>query len=96
MRPRARAAKGQVSIPKDVQERIGLRPGDEVRLAADRRGFRLRKHFPESPFRKYRSHLNNLAAHDPNELVEQLHHRWPTAHWRQRLLRQLLPQPRLG
>ena len=65
-------SKGQVTIPKDVRERLGLRPGDEIEFVDDRQGFRVQKHVAASPFRKYRGHLKHLAGRDPDELVEQM------------------------
>lgn len=65
-------SKGQVTIPKDVRERLGLRAGDEIEFVEDRRGFRVRKRVLASPFKKYRGHLKGLAGHDPDELVEQM------------------------
>jgi AbrB family looped-hinge helix DNA binding protein len=65
-------SKGQVTIPKDVRERLGLRPGDEIEFVDDRKGFRVQKHVAASPFRKYRGHLKHLAGRDPDELVEQM------------------------
>ena len=64
--------KGQVTIPKDVRERLGLRPGDEIEFVEDRSGFRVQKRVPASPFQKYRGSLKGLAGRDPNDLVEQL------------------------
>ena len=63
-------SKGQVTIPKDVRERLGLRPGDEIEFVDDRKGFRVQKRVAASPFRKYRGHLKHLAGRDPDELVE--------------------------
>jgi len=63
-------SKGQVTIPKDVRERLGLRTGDEIEFVDDRQGFRVQKRVAESPFRKYRGHLKHLAGRDPDELVE--------------------------
>ena len=65
-------SKGQVTIPKDVRERLGLRPGDEIEFVDDREGFRVQKRVAASPFRKYRGHLKHLAGHNPDELVEQM------------------------
>ncbi len=65
-------SKGQVTIPKDVRERLGLRSGDEIEFVDDGKGFRVQKHVVASPFRKYRGHLKHLAGRDPDELVEQM------------------------
>ena len=64
--------KGQVTIPKEVRERLGLRPGDEIEFVEDRAGFRLQKRLLVSPFKKYRGYLKGLAGHDPDELLEQM------------------------
>ncbi len=64
--------KGQVTIPKDVRERLGLRPGDEIEFVEDTAGFRVQKRVLASPFKKYRGYLKELAGRDPDELVEQM------------------------
>jgi AbrB family looped-hinge helix DNA binding protein len=68
-------SKGQVTIPKDVRERLGLRTGDEIEFVDDREGFRVQKCVAASPFRKYRGHLKHLAGRDPDELVDQMRSR---------------------
>lgn len=65
-------SKGQVTIPKDVRERLGLRPGDEIEFVDDRGGFRLQKRIAESPFRKYRGYLKHLTGQDPDKIVEEM------------------------
>lgn len=62
--------KGQVTIPKDVRERLGVRPGDEIEFVEDTMGFRIQKRVAVSPFKKYRGYLKGLAGRDPDELVE--------------------------
>ena len=62
--------KGQVTIPKQVRESLGLRTGDEVEFVADATGgYRMRKVLRTNPFAKYRGHLSGLAGRTPDELV---------------------------
>lgn len=64
--------KGQVTIPKSVRERLGLRPGDQIEFVEDAAGFRVQKRVLVSPFKMYRGYLNGLAGRNPDELVEQM------------------------
>lgn len=63
---------GQVTIPKQVRDGLGLRPGDEVEFVAERGGYRLRKLLRTNPFTRYRGHLTGLAGRDPDELLRGL------------------------
>ena len=65
-------SKGQVTIPKAVRERLGLRPGDEVEFVEDPAGYRVRKILKGSPFERYRGYLRDPAGRDPDELVEEM------------------------
>ena len=64
--------KGQITIPKSVPDRLGLRPGDEVEFLEDRSGVRIIKNISESPFKKYRGYLKHLAGRTSDELVEEM------------------------
>lgn len=51
--------KGQVTIPKEIREKLGIEPGDEVVFAKTETGYTLEKEAPttedgEDPFEKYR------------------------------------------
>jgi AbrB family looped-hinge helix DNA binding protein len=63
-------AKGQITIAKDVPERLGLRPGDQIEFVEDRARFRVQKRVLAYPFKKYRGYLKELAGRDPDELLE--------------------------
>lgn len=65
-------SKGQVTIPKDVRERLGLRPGDEIEFVEDNGVFRVQKRLLVSPFKKYRGYLRSLAGRNPDDLVERM------------------------
>ncbi len=65
-------SKGQITIPKEVRERLGLRPGDEVEFVEEGEGIRMRKQVAESPFKRYRGHLKQFAGCDPDELIEEM------------------------
>jgi len=65
--------KGQITIPKQVRDELGLRTGDEVDFVADANGgYRLRKVLRTNPFARYRGHLTGLAGRTPDELVSDL------------------------
>lgn len=51
--------KGQVTIPKEIREALGIEPGDEVEFERTESGYELRKEEPttadgDDPFEKYR------------------------------------------
>ena len=85
------ASKGQVTIPKEVRDRLGLRPGDELEFVEEDGVFRLRKLLPTAPFKKYRGYLAGLADRRPDDLVRDMRgndhgggHKHPLGHSRPR------------
>lgn len=64
--------KGQVTVPKGVRERLGLRPGDEIEFIEEDGMFRVRKRLTETPLKKYRGYLKGSAGSDPDKLVEEM------------------------
>ncbi|MSQ15442.1 MAG: AbrB/MazE/SpoVT family DNA-binding domain-containing protein [Dehalococcoidia bacterium] len=65
-------SKGQVTIPKMVRDRLGLKPGDEIEFVEDKEGFRVQKLVLESPFDKYLGFLSHMAGMDPDSVVEDM------------------------
>ncbi len=64
--------KGQVTIPKEVRVRLGLRPGDELEFMEEDGVFRLRKRVPPEVFKKYRGYLKEYAGRDSDDLVGEM------------------------
>lgn len=65
-------SKGQITVPKEVRDQLGLRPGDEVEFVAEDSSYRVRKRLGESPFDRYVGYLGNLEGRQPDELIEEL------------------------
>ena len=64
--------KGQVTIPKEVRETLGLRTGDELEFAEENGQYRLRKVCVPDRIKKYRGYLGALAGSDPDKVVEEM------------------------
>ena len=55
MQKRAKiTSKGQITIPREVRQALGVRPGDRLLFETDDQGVRVRPLRTESPFAKYR------------------------------------------
>lgn len=65
-------SKGQVTIPRELREELGLQPGDEVRFVATPEGIRIEKWIPGSPFAEYRGFLTHLRDKGVDHMIDEL------------------------
>lgn len=64
---------GQITLPSNVREALGLRSGDEIEFVPEPAGYRIQKKIGEQrPFRGYIGYLRGLAGQDPDDLVREL------------------------
>ena len=59
--------KGQVTIPKEIRESLGIEPGDELAFEKTDAGYTIQKEEPttangENPFEKYRGSAESEAS----------------------------------
>ena len=67
-------SKGQVTIPKDCREELGLVPGDDVEFVVDRGQLRLRKSTAQlrAAFDKWSGYLGDLDGQTVDEIIEEM------------------------
>ncbi len=65
-------SKGQVTVPKEVRECLGLRPGDELEFIEQDGVFHLRKRVDPQVFNKYRGYLKEWAGQSSDDLVREM------------------------
>jgi AbrB family looped-hinge helix DNA binding protein len=66
-------SKGQITIPKDIRESLGIKTGDEVEFVEDQRGrMTMRKKQPPRDFHKWRGFLKELEGVDTDEIMDEL------------------------
>lgn len=65
-------SKGQVTLPRTVRERLGLRTGDEIEFIEDSAGFRVRRIVDAAAVEKWRGVLREHGGRTSDELVEEM------------------------
>ncbi len=65
-------SKGQITIPKPVRDRMGLKPGDQIEFVEADGKVHMRKKVSAAPFTKYRGYLKHLRGLDPDRALEDL------------------------
>lgn len=64
--------KGQLTVPKVVRQRLGLRPGDELEFREEGGAYVVQKAVRSSAFAPWRGYLAHLSGADPDELIEEM------------------------
>lgn len=65
-------SKGQVTIPKKIRLRMGLKPGDQIEFIEEPDGYKVKKLILDSPFREWRGYLKHLAGQRSDDLVDEM------------------------
>ena len=64
-------SKGQITLPRAMRERLGLRQGDTLAFVEDEEGIHVEKELEDSPFRKWRGYLSHIEE-TPDEIFAEL------------------------
>jgi AbrB family looped-hinge helix DNA binding protein len=66
-------SKGQITLPKEVRNALGLMPGTQVEFRVEPGQVVMRKRVPESVFKRWRGYLRDaVGAHTTDEILEEL------------------------
>lgn len=65
-------SKGQITIPKEVRDRLGLVAGDELEFVEEDGCYQILRHVEPSVFQRYRGFLKNQAGMTSDEIVRDL------------------------
>lgn len=71
MKPTKITSKGQITLPVEVRESLGLQPGDKVEITDSPYGYIIKKHAMPSPFTKYVGYLKDKKK-QTDEIIEEL------------------------
>ncbi len=65
-------SKCQITIPKELREELGLKPGDDIEFVREDGAFKIVRPVTESPFTKYKGYLKHLRGKDVDEMIEEM------------------------
>ena len=65
-------SKGQITLPKEVRDSIGISPGEEVEFLKEENGYLLKKKVMRSPFDKFVGYLTEKKGISPDKIIEDL------------------------
>ena len=59
-------------MPKEIREKLGVRPGDVLEFVEEGGEFYIRRRIVVSPFDRYVGYLRDRAGEEPDQLVEDM------------------------
>jgi antitoxin PrlF len=65
-------SKGQITIPKEIREKLGISPGEEIGFVERRGVFFIRKPMKRSPFEKWMGRLTDLKGAESDKIINNL------------------------
>jgi len=65
-------SKGQVTIPKAVREKLGVKAGDEVDFVEEDGMVRIKRRLDPAVFGKWQGYLKDLEGQDVDEIVREM------------------------
>ncbi len=65
-------AKGQITIPKEIREQLGLHPGEDLGFEKRNGAFFIKKAASKSPFDKWVGVLNRNKCKKSDEIIVEL------------------------
>ena len=65
-------SKGQITIPKEIRDKLGISPGERIGFVEKRGIFFIKKPLKKSPFDKWMGKLDHLKGSKTDKIIEDL------------------------
>lgn len=65
-------SKGQVTIPKEVRDKLGIQPGESLGFEREGGVFYIKKTLKKSPFDRWVGRLKARRGHKTDEIIDDL------------------------
>lgn len=65
-------SKGQVTIPKEIRNKLGIRPGEDLAFEEKNGVFYIKKSLKKSPFDKWVGRLKKYRGQKTGEIIKDL------------------------
>jgi len=65
-------SKGQITVPKKVRDRLGVREGEEIYFCEEDGVFHIKRTVERSPFDKWAGFLKRAEGERTDEIIEEM------------------------